>query len=231
MVGFKKVGYKKSKKTKSSPPKKKTRKSPAPSSAYKQHGESNVVPVVNGTTESLARPAFVLVNYYPKLGDFTDEWDMVNDEGEGLHIGVLHFNNTKTSTFCSRVNPRDVKAALSMLSNLFLENCHIFEEDSLLFDSAMLLMKQLSSGLNIHFNSIGKSNPMFAWFVIDFLSMLLLFDTFVDHRPLMAPAPYGHKDLTDQEQGMLKHNQKILVNFCFSQCPTIVQKSEVLHDC
>jgi hypothetical protein len=88
----------------------------------------------------------------------------------------------------------------------------------------MLLVKQSSSGLNIHFNSIGKPNHMFAWFVIDFLSMLLLFDTFVDHRSLMAPAPYGHKDLTDQEQGMLKHNQKILIKFCFSQCPTIVQK-------
>ncbi len=61
--------------------------------------------VVNGTTKSLVRPAFVLVNYYPKLGDFTDEWDMVNDKGEGLHIGVLHFNNTKTATFRSRVYP------------------------------------------------------------------------------------------------------------------------------
>jgi hypothetical protein len=65
---------------------------------------------------------------------------------------------------------------------------------------------------------------MFAWFVIDFLSMLLLFDTFVDYMSLMAPAPYSHKDLTDQEQVMLKHNQKILINFCFSQRPTIVQK-------
>ncbi len=62
--------------------------------------------VVNGTTESLVQPAFVLVNYYLKLGDFTDEWDMVNDKGEGLHIGVLHFNNTKMSNFCSRVHPR-----------------------------------------------------------------------------------------------------------------------------
>ncbi len=149
----------------------------------------------------------MLVNYYPKLGDFTDEWDMVNDEVEGLDIGVLHVNNTKTSTFCSRVHPRDVKAALSMLSYLFLKNCHVSEEDSLLFDSAMLPVTQSSSGLNIPFNFIGKPNHMFAWFVNDFLLMLLLFDTFVDHRFLMAPAPYGHKDLTDQEQKMLKHRR------------------------
>jgi hypothetical protein len=113
-----------------------------------------------------------------------------------------------------------------MLSYLFLKNCHVSEKDSLLFDSAMLLMKQSSSGLNIHFNYIGKPNHMFAWFVIDFLLMLLLFDTFVDHRSLMAPVPYayGHKDLTDQEQGMLKHNQKILINFCFIHHPAIIQK-------
>ncbi len=237
-VGFKKVGYKKSKKTKSVPPKKKKKskktrspppkknplKSPVPSSISKQQGELNVATNVNGTMETLAQPAFVLVNYNPKLGDFTDEWDMVNDQVEHLHIGVLHYNNTMTSSFCSRVHPQDVKAAPSMLSYLFLENHHVSKEDSLLFDLAMLLVKQSCLGLNIHFNSIGKPNHMFAWFVIDFLSMLLLFDTFIDHRLLMAPAPYAHMDLTDEEQGMLKHNQKIFINFCSNQCPSIVQK-------
>ncbi len=152
-----------------------------PSSTSKQQGELNVATIINGTMETLARPAFVLVNYNPKLGDFTDEWDMANDQGECLHIGVLHYNNTMMSTFHSRVHPRDVKAALSMLSYLFLENHHVSKEDSLLFDLAMLLVKQSCSGLNIHFNSIGKPNHMFAWFVIDFLSMLLLFDTSIDH--------------------------------------------------
>jgi hypothetical protein len=94
-VGFKKVGYKKSKKTKSAPPKKKEKskkmrspppkknssKSPVPSSTSKQQEESNVATIVNGTMETFARPAFVLVSYNPKLGDFTDEWDMVNDQG------------------------------------------------------------------------------------------------------------------------------------------------------
>ncbi len=40
----------------------------------------------------------------------------------------------------------------------------------------------------------------------------------------MAPAPYAHKDLTDEEQRILKHNQKILINFCSNQHPPIVQK-------
>ncbi len=86
-VGFKKVGYKKSKKTKSAPPKKKKKskntrspppkknssKSPMPSSTSKQQGELNVATIVNGTMETLAQLAFALVNYNPKLGDFTDE--------------------------------------------------------------------------------------------------------------------------------------------------------------
>ncbi len=78
-----------------------------PSSTSKEQGESNVATIVHGTMETLARPAFVMVNYNPKQGDLTDEWDMVNAEGEHLHIGVLHYNNTMTSTFRSRVHPRD----------------------------------------------------------------------------------------------------------------------------
>ncbi len=81
-VGFKKVGYKKSKKTKSAPPKMKKKKSkktmsplpkknslksPVPSSTSKQQGGLNVATIVNGTMETLARPAFVLVNNKPKL--------------------------------------------------------------------------------------------------------------------------------------------------------------------
>jgi hypothetical protein len=71
--GCRKAGYKKSKKTKSPPPKKKTRKFPGPSSSSKEQRKSNVITVVNGTPKSLALPAFVLVNYYSKLGDFTDK--------------------------------------------------------------------------------------------------------------------------------------------------------------
>ena len=63
----------------------------------------------------------------------------MNDSGEPLHFGILNYNNTTTSTFRARVKPRDVKAALVMLTYLFLE--HHTVEDSLLFDSAMLLVK------------------------------------------------------------------------------------------
>ena len=47
---------------------------------------------------------------------------------------------------------------------------------------------------------------MFAWFVIDFLSMLILFDTFIDHRSLIAPMPV--EDLCEDWLDYLDHTIK-----------------------
>jgi hypothetical protein len=58
---------------------------------------------------------------------------------------------------------------------------------------------------------------MFAWFVIDFLSMLILFNTFIDHRSLVAPMPFTDVALTAIQIEMFLHNKNILnaivVNF------------------
>ena len=75
--------------------------------------------------------------------------------------------------FPARVKPRDVKAALVLLTYLFLK--HHTVEESLIFDSSMLLIKASSDGADVHFNSIGKPNRMFAWFVVDFLAMSIFF--------------------------------------------------------
>jgi hypothetical protein len=78
----------------------------------------------------------------------------------------------------------------------------------------MLLIKASSEGANVHNNSFGKSNFMFAWFVIDFLSMLILFDTFIDHRSLVAPMPFTDVALTAIQSEMFLHNKNILIKFC-----------------
>ncbi len=127
-----------------------------------------------------------------------------------------------TSTFCARVKPRDVKAALVMLTYLFLG--HHTVEDSLLFDSSMLLIKQSSEGSGVHFNSIGKFNCMFAWFVVNFLAMSILFDSFIDHRSLVAPMPFKKVPLSEELSGMLVHNKHILIKFCFAQGLSRVDK-------
>ena len=139
----------------------------------------------------------------------------MNDSGEPLHFGILNYNNPTASTFHARVKPRDVKAALLMLTYLFLE--HHTVEDSLLFDSSMLLIKQLSEGNGVHFNSIGKPNRMFAWIVVDFLAMSFLFDSFIDHRLLVAPMPFKKVPFSEEHCGMLVHNKHILIKFCLGQ--------------
>jgi len=138
-----------------------------------------------------AKEVFLAINYNPKPGPFTDKWDDLVDEiGNRLHFGKISYQNTSVSRFQERVKPRDVKAALVSLSYLKLEHHTIDIGDSLLFDSSMLLIKASSEGANVHHNSFGKPNSMFAWFVIDFLSILILFDTFINHRSLVAPMPF-----------------------------------------
>ena len=124
---------------------------------------------------------------------------------------MLHYTKTTTSTFRDRVKPQDVKTALVLLTYLFLE--HHTVENSLLFDSSMLLIKESSEGAGVHFNSIGKPNHTFAWFVIDFLLMCILFDTFIEHRLLVAPVPFKNVPMSEENIAMLVHNKQILIKF------------------
>ena len=145
------------------------------------------------------------------LGPFTDTWDnLVDDNGAPLHFGILRYHNSHASTFRERVKPQDVKAALVLLT--YLKPEHHTVEDSLLFDLSMLLTKASSEGTGVHYNSFGKPNRMFAWFVIDFLSMSILFDTFIDHCLLLAPMPLKNVSLSVEHINMLVHNKKILIN-------------------
>jgi hypothetical protein len=167
--------------------------------------------------------AFLPYKYRPLLGPFTDTWeDLVNDNGNPLHFGKMRYTNTTTSTFRDRVKPRDVKTALDLLNHLFLE--HYTVENLLLDDSLMLLIKESSEGAGVHFNSIGKPNHMFAWFVIDFLSMSILFDTFIEHRSLVAPMPFKKVPMSEEEIIMLVHNKKILIKFCIGEGNSRAQK-------
>ena len=76
---------------------------------------------------------FLAFKYKPMLGPFTDTWDnLVDDDGAPLHFVSLRYNNAHASRFRERVKPREVKAALVLLTYLFLE--HHTLEDSLLFD-------------------------------------------------------------------------------------------------
>jgi hypothetical protein len=118
---------------------------------------------------------------------------------------MLNYTNA-TSSFRECVKSPDVKTALVSLNNFFLE--HHTVENSLLVDSVMLLIKESSEGAGVHFNSIGKPNRMFPWFVIDYLLMCILFDSFIDHRLLVAPIPYKNVPMSKENISMLVHNKQ-----------------------
>ncbi len=73
-------------------------------------------------------PAFVVANYKPWLGPFTNTRDdLVNKDGEPLHFGVLNYNNTSSSNFREHVKPRETRppwrcSLICILSIIQLKN-------------------------------------------------------------------------------------------------------------
>jgi hypothetical protein len=71
-----------------------------------------------------------------------------------------------------------------------------------------------------------KVNITFAQFVIDFMSMMLLFDAYTEHNTNTSPAPWGGKYLSTEKEVRFRNksesdpcqeNQNILNNFCMKQ--------------
>jgi hypothetical protein len=84
-------------------------------------------------------------------------------------------------------------------------------------DSAMLLIRETTNAEVFHSNSFGKVNANFARFVIDFLSMLLLFGTYIDHNANASPAPWEGRNFSMSEREMIQENQLVLIKFCLKQ--------------
>ncbi len=89
-----------------------------------------------------------------------DSWDNLQDDsGNTLHIGKLEYKTKrgkKPGSFLDNVFPRDMKSALCLLVNLFLEQPKIKDEDSHISDSLMKLIKTSAINEGLHANSFGK---------------------------------------------------------------------------
>jgi hypothetical protein len=101
---------------------------------------------------------------------------------------------TLGNTVCIARAPRNVKCALALVVRLFLEHSKVTESSSMVEDSAMLLIQETTNADVFHSNSFGKVNANFAHFVIDFLSLLLLFDAYTDHNANASPAPWAGRN-------------------------------------
>jgi hypothetical protein len=62
-------------------------------------------------------------------------------------------------------------------------------------------------------NSFGRVNKKFAWFVIDFISVQLVFNNWYPFSTQFAPSPFA-KNIPEKNEQVLKTNQLILINIC-----------------
>jgi hypothetical protein len=88
----------------------------------------------------------------------------------------------------------DVFAALGLMLELMLEPFSVSSEDSRVKDSLMKLLKDSSapdiSGPTSSSNSFGQVNKFFCRFVIDMLSVQLVFNNWYPFSAQSAPSPY-----------------------------------------
>ena len=154
--------------------------------------------------------------YFVQIVLSDNEWDQVRDTNDHrLCIGVLPFHKQGTQTFTAANNCRDVLSALQLMLHLQLEPYNIDADNSKLTDSLMLLLKETSRPLpgrqSINVNSFGKVNKSFCRFVIDFLSVQLVFDNWFPFRSQAAPAPFTRDINNTSAMTAVAHNQRILI--------------------
>jgi hypothetical protein len=105
-----------------------------------------------------------------------DSWeDMKDDAGNTLNMRKLEYKTKygkKPGSFLDEVFPKDVKSALCLLVNLFLEQPKVKDEDSNICDSLMKLIKTSAVNEGLHANSFGKVSNWF-YKVIEFISYIV----------------------------------------------------------
>ncbi len=103
-------------------------------------------------------------------------------------------------SFADNVPARDIKLALSLVVHLLLEHSSVTNEKSCIHDLLMVEIKKTSKEELTHSNSFCRVNASFAKFIIDFLAILLLFDSFLHHNAQAAPASWAGRHLSIDEQ-------------------------------
>ena len=162
--------------------------------------------------------------------------DFFDKDGDKLNICQLKYemkHGKLRPLYVHLVPARNVKSALALVVHLFFEHSKVTETSSMVQDSAMLLLKETTNDNVFHSNPFGKVNANFACFVIDFLSMLLLFDAYSNHNANASPAPWVGRKFSyvkedrfynKSEQEMIQENQLVLIKFCLKQNEDMVWK-------
>ncbi len=118
---------------------------------------------------------------------------------------------------------------------LMLEPFSVSSQDSRVMDSLMKLLKD-SSAPNIagptSSNSFGRVNKKFCHFVIDMLSVQLVFNNWYPFSAQSVPSPYvkeTHQEVIDD----IGHNQGVLVSLCVQlnpiSCMSVFKEGNQMH--
>ncbi len=97
-----------------------------------------------------------------------------------IHLGMHHTNNSQ-----------DVLAALHLMVMLQLENFLVCGNLSHICNSQMRFLKMSSNGQLTNHNSFGRVNKKFARFIIDFISVQLVFNSWYPSLTRFAPSPFA----------------------------------------
>ncbi len=146
---------------------------------------------------------------------------MCDEKNQVLIIGAHTLRTQGSATFTEANHFRGVFAALGLMLDLMLEPYYVPSEYSWMIDSLMKLIKDGSSpniAGPISSNSFRKVNKKFCRFVIDMLSVKLVFDNWYPFASQSAPSPYV-KDTPKDVIRHILHNQKVLLLFCFKMNP------------
>ena len=153
-----------------------------------------------------------------------NEWDQIRDShNQRLCIGVLSFYKVGSKTFTAANNCRDVLSALQLMLHLQLKPYNVDADNSRLTDSLMLLLKESSrpqAGRQpINPNSFGKVNKSCCCFVIDFLSVQLVFNNWFPFCAQAAPASFTKDVNNTSAMTAISHNQQILIELVLQMEP------------
>jgi hypothetical protein len=131
--------------------------------------------------------------------------------------GLFEFHKKGASTYNKANNSCDVLAALHMMTLLLLEDFLVSGQLSQVCNSQMKVLKLSScpavDGQSTNHNLFEQVNKKFSWFVIDFLSVQLVFNNWYSFSTQFAPSPFA-KQVPKEVMQVLKRNQLILINIC-----------------
>jgi hypothetical protein len=103
----------------------------------------------------------------------------------------VSISQERVSTYTEANNSCDVLAALHLMVLLQLEDFLVCGNLSPICNSQMKFLKMSSNGQLTNQHSFGQVNKKFAWFVINYISVQLVFNNWYPFSTQFAPSPFA----------------------------------------